>query len=169
MIKTVAAGTLLASAFLMIQTTWLKNGLFWGVIPDFSFLVVGWITYKNKGHEGLWIAFLTGLVCDLLSSSPLGYFSFVLVVPTYLIALTRKSIAIDSFFMPVLLGFFGTLAKAFASILLLGIFGSSRINAYSLSDLKLWIEAALNGALAPLFFYLLRQTKGIFVTKGPTE
>lgn len=168
MIKTILWGSLLSSTLLLVQTTWLRNGLFWGVIPDFSLLVIIWIAYKNKGHQGVWTGFVTGLVCDLLSSSPLGYFSFVLVLPAYIVSLLRQIVVMDSFFIPVLFGFFGTIVKALGSLILIGIFGSYKVNAYSLGDMKLWVEAALNGALAPLLFLALNKTKGFFITKKVT-
>jgi rod shape-determining protein MreD len=169
MIMPIVWGSLLSSVLLLIQTTWLRNGLFWGVIPDFSLLVIIWLSYRNKAHQGAWAGFVTGLVCDILSSSPLGYFSFILVLPAYVVSLLRQIVVMDAFFIPVLFGFFGTIIKALASLVLLGIFGPDRVNAYSLFDMKLWIEAALNGALAPLVFYALGKTKSLFISKKVTE
>jgi rod shape-determining protein MreD len=168
MIKTILWGSLLSSVLLLVQTTWLRGGLFWGVIPDFSLLVIIWIAYKNKGHQGAWTGFVSGLVCDVLSSSPLGYFSFVLVLPAYAVSLLRQIVVMDSFFIPVLFGFFGTIIKALGSLILLGLFGSGKVNAYSFGDIKLWVEATLNGALAPLVFFALGKTKGFFITKKVT-
>ena len=165
MIRTIAWGSLLASLLLVAQTTWLKNGLFWGVNPDLPLLFILWISYRNEGHEGVWTGFLTGLVCDLLSSSPAGYFSFIHILPAYIAALFRKIVAMDPFFIPVLFGFFGTIIKALGSLVLLGIFGQDRVNAYSLLEVNFWIEAALNGALAPLVFFSLGKTRGFFITK----
>ncbi|MCX7026925.1 MAG: rod shape-determining protein MreD [Spirochaetes bacterium] len=169
MIKTILFGSLLSSVLLLIQTTWLKNGLFWSIIPDFSLLVIIWIGYKNKDNQGTWTGFVTGLVCDLLSSSPLGYFSFILILPAYVVSFLRQIVVMDSFFIPVLFGFFGTIVKALGSLILLGLFGSDKVNAYSLGDIKLWVEAALNGALAPIVFYAMSKTKGFFITKKVTE
>ena len=169
MSKSVFFGTFLSAILLLIQTTWLKDGLFWGVIPDFSFLVIIWIAYRNKNHQGIWIAFITGIICDLLSSSPLGYFSFILVLTAYIVSLARQVVVMDSFFIPVLFGFFGTLVKALGGLILLAIFGSGKVNAYYFSDLRLWIEAALNGAFAPLVFFAMGKTKRIFISKRANE
>lgn len=165
MIKSVLSSTLISSLFLLIQTTWLKNGLFWGVIPDFALLVILWVAYYNKDSQGVLAGFLAGLVGDAMSSSPFGYLSFIYVVPAYLASLLRRALELDAFFMPVLLGFAGTIAKGLASIVLLLLFGSSQINAYSLGDFHFWMEAALNGAMAPPLFWLLRKAKPILVTK----
>jgi len=122
MISAVISSTLLSSVFLIIQTTWLKNGLFWGVIPDFCLLVIVWVAYWNKNSQGAITGFLSGIVCDLLSSSPLGYFSFLYIVPAYAATMLRRVLTMDTFFIPVLAGFGATLLKGFSSMILLLLF-----------------------------------------------
>lgn len=169
MVKTIFASTFLSSVFLIIQTTWLKNGLFWGVIPDFALLVIVWVAYNNKESQGVVTGFISGMFCDVLSSSPLGYFSFLYVAPAYAASLLKNVVAMDAFFIPVLVGFSGTILKGLASLFLLFIFGSTNITAYELADTHFWIEAALNGAIAPLIFFLLGRMRELFVTKKVTE
>jgi rod shape-determining protein MreD len=169
MIRTIFASTFISSLFLIIQTTWLKNGLFWGVIPDFALLVVLWVSYSNKDSQGAISGFLTGIVCDLLSSSPLGYFPFLYVAPAYAASFLRHIVSMDTFFIPVLIGFSGTVIKGISSAVLLIFFGPGRINAYSLGDLHFWIEAVLNGAVSPLIFFILKKMSGLLVTKRASE
>ena len=168
MIGAILSSTLLSSVLLIIQTTWLKNGLFWGVIPDFCLLVIVWVAYRNRDSQGAITGFLAGIVCDLLSSSPLGYFSFLYIVPAYAATMLRQVLTMDPFFIPVLVGFGATVLKGFSSIILLILFGAEHINAYSLSDYHFWIEAALNGAAAPLLFLLLNRMKKFLITKRVT-
>ena len=165
MIKTLLSSTLISSLFLLIQTTWLKNGLFWGVVPDFTLVVILWIAYYNRDNQGVLTGFLSGIVGDAMSSSPFGYLSFIYIVPAYMASLLRRAMELDAFFMPVLLGFAGTIAKGLASVVLLVIFGSGKINAYALGDFHFWMEAALNGAAAPPLFWLLRKAKRVLVAK----
>jgi rod shape-determining protein MreD len=169
MTKTIVGSTLLASIFLVLQSTWLKNGLFWGVIPDIAFLVIIWVSYNNKSSEGVFTGFLTGFVCDLVSSSPLGYFSFIYILPAYALSFLKSVLVMDKFFVPVLMGFAGTILKGLASFILLALFGSAKINAYSMADLHFWVEAALNGAIAPLVFLLLNKLRRLLVTRKVTE
>lgn len=169
MVRTIFASTFLSSLFLIIQTTWLKNGLFWGIIPDFALLVILWVAYNNKQGQGAISGFLAGLLCDTLSSSPLGYFAFLYIVPAYAASMLKHVILMDAFFIPVLLGFSGTIIKGLASNILLLFFGPKDINAYSLGDLAFWIEAALNGAFAPLIFFAMGRMRELFVTKKATD
>jgi rod shape-determining protein MreD len=168
-IKTIFTTTFISTIFQIIQTTWLKNGLFWGVIPDLSLLIILWVAYNNRASQGVMAGFLSGIVCDVLSSSPLGSSSFLYVVPAYAASLLRQVVVMDTFFIPVILGFSGTILKGLSSIILLTLFGSSQISAYSMSDIHFWIEATLNGAIAPLLFLGLARIRGILVTRKVTE
>lgn len=165
MIKTMLSSTLISSFFLLIQTTWLKNGLFWGVVPDFALVAILWVAYYNRDNQGVLTGFLAGIVGDAMSSSPFGYLSFIYVVPAYLASLLRRAMELDAFFMPVLLGFAGTIAKGLASIILLALFGSGHINSYALGDFHFWMEAALNGAIAPPLFWLLGKARKFLIAK----
>jgi rod shape-determining protein MreD len=169
MTVSVLASTAISALLLFIQSTWLRNGLFWGVIPDLAFLLILWVAYNNKGFEGVIVAFLCGLVSDLLSSAPLGYSSFLYIVPAYAISFLRKVVDLDRLILPVILGFSCTLLKGIASLLLALVFGSDLVDAYSFADLRFWMEAVLNGAMAAPLFFLFRKLKYLLVTRKPSE
>jgi rod shape-determining protein MreD len=165
MIRSILAPTFLSTLFLLIQTTWIKDGLFWGVIPDFALIVVIWVAYTTKKNQGVIVAFIVGMICDVLSSSPLGYFSFIYIMPAYMITMWKRVIELDSFVVPVLVGFGTTIIKALSSVLLLKLFGADIISAYSLTKVSLWVEAALNGAFAPILFFAMNRFKKVFIVK----
>lgn len=169
MTTSILASTAIGSILLFIQTTWLRNGLFWGVIPDLALLLILWVSYNNKGLEGCITAFLSGIVCDLLSSAPLGYTSFLYILPAYAVSFARKVVDMDRFILPVLLGFSSTLLKGVASMMLALIFGRELVDSYSFGDLRFWVEAALNGALAAPFFFLFKKLNRLLVTRKPSE
>lgn len=169
MITSVLASTVISSVLLFIQSTWLRNGLFWGVIPDLAFLLILWVAYNNKGFEGVILAFLSGLACDLLSSAPLGYSSFLYLPPAYAISFVRRVVDMDTLMVPAILGFSSTLLKGLASLLVALVFGSELVDSYSFSDLRFWMEAALNGAMAAPLFFLFKKMKYLLVTRKPSE
>ncbi len=169
MIKSTTASTALAACFIFIQTSWLKNGLAFGIVPDFALIIVLWVSYSNKASLGIVAAFLVGIACDLLSASPLGYFAFIYIVPAYVAAMLKQAIHMDKFFVPVLLGAAGTLIKAIASGFLLLIFGSGKVDAYSLADYHLWLEVAFNAVISPLLCLLLERLRPLLVAKRVTE
>lgn len=165
MIKTILSSSVIVSVLLFIQTTWLRNGVIAGVVPDFALLVIIWVAYKNERSIGSITAFVSGTVCDILSSAPLGYFSFLYVIPAYLISLLNRLISMDSIFVPFLMGFLATVLKALGSVALSLFFGPSVLNAYSFADAHLWIEAALNGVLAPPIYLLLNKTGNFLIAR----
>jgi rod shape-determining protein MreD len=170
MMPAILSSSVLASVLFFIQTTWLRNGILAGVVPDLGLLVIVWVSCKNERNVGPFTGFFSGLVCDMLSAAPVGFFAFLYVVPAYLVSVLNRIVSVDGIFVPFLLGFFATVAKAFCSIVLSAIFGSSVLNSYFLNDVHLWIEAGLNGALAPLVFLLLNMTGSFFIAKSlPSE
>jgi len=169
MIKLTAASTALAACFIFIQTTWLKNGLVLGIVPDFALVIVLWVSYSNKASQGIFAAFFIGLACDLMSASPLGYFAFVYLVPAYAAAVLKQAIHMDRLFVPVLLGAAGTILKAVATGILIIVFGSDKVDSYSLTDYHLWLEVAFNAAISPLMCLLLERLRPLLVAKRVTE
>lgn len=169
MIKSVAASSLLASIFLVIQTTWLRNGILGGIIPDLAILVIVWVGYSNRGHEGVVAAFITGLVCDVLSSSPLGYFAFIYIAAAYPLSFLKRALSMDAFIIPVLSGFSATILKGLASIFLSVLFKETVSSPYRLTALRFWVEAVLSGAFAPLLYFLLSKFSRPFITRRVTE
>lgn len=161
--------SLFSFVFLIIQTTWLKDGLAFGVIPDFALLVIVWVSYHNKKGEGSAAAFISGLACDALSSSPLGSFAFVYVIPAYFSSLVRNIIAMDRILVPAGMGAAATLIKALASHVLVILFGSSLLKAYSFAEAHVWIESLMNGLLAPLVFLALGSMKTLFISRKAGE
>jgi rod shape-determining protein MreD len=154
MIRSVVLSTLLLVAFALVQSAWLGAIAVFGVIPDLGLLALIWISYKNGPVAGPATGFLSGLAEDFLSASPLGFHAFVKTAVASVASLLHGSFYIDKLLLPMVLGVGGTLVKAIAAGALSLLFGSA-IHAYSILDRVLWIEAAYNGLLAPVVFFIL--------------
>jgi len=164
MIRSVLFSTLLLVACTFVQSTWLGGIAVFGVIPDLGLLALIWISYKNGPVEGPVAGFLSGFAEDFLSTSPLGFHAFVKTVVAAVTSILHGSFFIDRLVLPILLGVGGTLVKALTVGLLYLLFGSS-IHAYSFIDKVLWIEAAYNGLLAPVVFFLMTPLGRFLVTE----
>jgi len=164
MIRSILFSTILLIACTIAQSTWFGGIAIFGVVPDLSLLVLIWMSYKNGPVEGPVSGFLSGLVEDFLSASPLGFHAFLRTVVAAATALLHESFFIDKLFLPLLLGITGTIAKAIAAGALYLLFGSS-IHAYSFIGRVLWVEAAYNGVLAPVAFLLLAPLSRFLVTE----
>jgi rod shape-determining protein MreD len=164
MIRSILFSTILLVACTFAQSTWFGSIALFGVVPDLNLLVLIWVSYKNGPVEGPVSGFLSGLVEDFLSASPLGFHAFVKTAVAAATALLHGSFFIDKLLLPLLLGVAGTIAKAIAAGALYLLFGSS-IHAYSFVGRVLWIEAAYNGVLAPIVFLLLTPLSRFLVTE----
>jgi rod shape-determining protein MreD len=164
MIRSILFSTILLVACTFAQSTWFGSIALFGVVPDLNLLVLIWVSYKNGPVEGPVSGFLSGLVEDFLSASPLGFHAFVKTAVAAATALLHGSFFIDKLLLPLLLGVAGTIAKAIAAGALFLLFGSS-IHAYSFVGRILWIEAAYNAVLAPIVFLLLTPLSRFLVTE----
>ena len=164
MIRSVLFSTALLIACTFIQSTWLGAIAVFGVVPDLGIIVLIWISYKNGQVEGPISGFLSGLAEDFISTSPLGFHAFVKTAVASVTSILHGSFFIDRLLLPILLGIGGTLIKALAVGALYLIFGSV-IHAYSFVSKMLWIEAAYNGLLSPLVFFLLGPLNRFLVTE----
>lgn len=164
MIRSVVFSTILLMACAFAQSTWFGGIAVFGVVPDLSIIALIWVSYKNGPVEGPVSGFLSGLVEDFLSASPLGFHAFVKTAVAASTALLHGSFFIDKLLLPILLGFAGTVVKAIAAGALYILFGSV-IHAYSFVDRVLWIEAAYNGLLSPIVFLVLTPFSRFLVTE----
>jgi len=164
MIRSVLFSTVLLSVCTFAQSTWFGGIALFGVVPDLSIIVLIWVSYKNGPVEGPVSGFLSGLVEDFLSASPLGFHAFIRTAVAAATAMLHGSFFIDKLLLPLLLGFTGTIVKAVAAGTLYLLFGSV-IHAYSFVDRVLWIEAAYNGVLAPIVFLILTPMSRLLVTE----
>lgn len=169
MTRTVAFSSFFAGLLLLVQTTWLRNGIFGGIVPDLAVLLIVWVAYSNRGSEGVLTAFVAGLLCDLLSAAPLGYFAFVYVVTAYLLSSLKRSVSMDRLVVPALMGAASIIVKALASALLSLFFGDGVSAPYAFTGSRLWIETAVSAVAAPLVFLILSKFPRVFVTRRAAE
>jgi rod shape-determining protein MreD len=164
MIRSVALSTLLLICCAFIQSTWLGAIALFGVVPDIGLLALIWVSYRNGPVAGPASGFLSGLAEDFLSASPLGFNAFIKTAVASVASLLHGSFFIDKLLLPMVLGVGGTLVKAIAAGLLFLLFGSG-MHAYSVADRILWIEAAYNGLLAPVVFFILAPLARLLATE----
>jgi rod shape-determining protein MreD len=136
----------------------------WGVIPDFALIVLIFTSIKNGSMEGQVSGFLSGVCSDVISSAPLGYNVFIKTVVGFVYGIFTKNIFIDILIAPFCMAFVGTLMKALLSVIL-SIFFSDKVFAYSFFSSGLWIEALYNAVLSPFVFAVLSLFKRFLLTE----
>jgi rod shape-determining protein MreD len=107
----------------VIQTTLLPQTTILGAPPQLIPLtVLAWALVRGSA-EGLVWAFIGGLLIDLFSPSPVGLSSLALMTAVLLMTTLQQSIAINRFFIPMILGGIGMFTFSLTSVLLLRLSG----------------------------------------------
>jgi len=145
------------SALAVIQSVVFTNGIIGGVTPDFALLVLVFSANQHGSLKGQTAGFITGIIQDVLSITPLGFHAFSRTVIGYLFGAFKGKIFIDPLLIPILLGVVATLAKAVLGFALLAIFSPSQADV--VFTVKLAIEIGLNALAAPFLYGLLKMIK----------
>ena len=153
---------LLSSGLIALAVVLQSTLLHWiavrGVIPDLGLIVLVFVAIRRGSMTAQLSGFVSGVVEDVLSLSPLGFHAFIRTVVGFLYGLTEGSIFVDPIFMPVILIIIATLFKALISSLLV-VFLSIPAAGFGVFTGPLWIELGYNAVLAPFLFAALGLLK----------
>lgn len=145
--------------FVFIQTTLFRFFEFRGVSPDIVLIYLVFAAHTRGALEGEIIGFLSGLMEDLLSLSPLGFNSLIRLFTGFFIGQTRGKIALDSLISPILFVGIATCLKELLSFIISVFFLVNPIPAFTPS---FRIALGMNVVIAPVLYNLFRRLK-IFV------
>ncbi len=159
--RSITFSALTSILMLFLQATWLSHGILLGIIPNLALGVILFTSFINKDGQGIISAFLAGLVADLLSAAPLGYFAFLYVACAYLATLLGYVTEKDLFIIPFLMGAGATILMGILSRIIMGIF-SVNILAYQLFSAEFGIELISNGLCTVIVFFLLSFIRNFF-------
>lgn len=159
--KSIAFSALASILMLLLQATWLSHGILLGIIPNLALGVILFTSFINKDGQGIISAFLAGLVADLLSAAPLGYFAFLYAACAYIATLLSYVTEKDFFIIPFLMGAGATIVMGVLSRIVMGAF-SANIHAYQLFSAEFGIELIINGLSTVILFALLSFVRKFF-------
>lgn len=149
---------LLSSGLIALAVVLQSTLLHWiavrGVIPDLGLIVLVFVAIRRGSMTAQLSGFVSGVVEDVLSLSPLGFHAFIRTVVGFLYGLTEGGIFVDPILMPVILIIIATIFKALISSLLV-VFLSIPAAGFGVFTGPLWIELGYNAVLAPFLFALL--------------
>jgi rod shape-determining protein MreD len=140
-------------AFVLLQTTFLHNIAFQGVIPDLSLIAVIFIANRNGTIFGQTAGFAGGLVEDFLSLSPLGFHALIKTLLGFLAGASFGIVFIGSLFMPMLMAGAATILKNILAAFVLALTNDPAAGGFF--SLRTLIEIAYNMVLSPFVFAVL--------------
>ncbi|NLK46015.1 MAG: rod shape-determining protein MreD [Treponema sp.] len=155
MIKSSFSALLFSLSFLIIETALLSNISFLPVVPDLILLILLYVSFHNGPVAGEVHGFVSGLLLDFLSASPLGLNSLIRTIIGFLTGCFKNFLNVDAVFFPSIIAAIATFMKALLLLLVSFLFGG-KISVYHFSSSIFWIELCMNTILAPLMFAFLR-------------
>ncbi len=122
-----------------------------GVKPDLIFITVVYLSYCFGSFYGEVTAFISGLLHDAVSNSPLGLLTLPKVAVAFIIGMFGRSLFKSNILTISLLLFSASIVKGFLTLFLCYVFHES--SASSILSIIL-PEAFYNALLAPPLFFL---------------
>lgn len=146
----------------LFEAAVLSNMTILPVIPDLVLLVVLYISFMNSSLIGTTTGFISGLLVDFLSASPIGLNAFTKTLTGFFAGKFSGSFNQNKILIPALMGFSATVFKAVITWFLSFFFGSN-ILIYRISGSSFWFEVIANTVCAPLIFALLGLFSVLFI------
>ena len=159
MFKSFLCSFLILLCSVIVETSILSNISFLPAVPDLALICVLYFSFLNGKNYGQVSGFLSGLLLDFLSGSPLGFNCLYRTVIGYLSGVFRRTINSSGFIVPSLIGLLATILKVFL-IWLISLFFKS-IKIYNIFTFSFLFELVTNVLLTPLMFKFLNSFRRI--------
>lgn len=159
MFKSFLCSFLILLCSVIVETSILSNISFLPAVPDLVLICVLYFSFLNGKNYGQVSGFLSGLLLDFLSGSPLGFNCLYRTVIGYLSGVFRRTINSSGFIVPSVIGLLATILKVFL-IWLISLFFKS-IKIYNIFAFSFLFELVMNVLLTPLMFKFLNSFRRI--------
>lgn len=159
MFKSFLCSFLILLCSVIVETSILSNISFLPAVPDLALICVLYFSFLNGKNFGQVSGFLSGLLLDFLSGSPLGFNCLYRTVIGYLSGVFRRTINSSGFIVPSVIGLLATILKVFL-IWLISLFFKS-IKIYNIFTFSFLFELVMNVLLTPLMFKFLNSFRRI--------
>ena len=159
MFKSFLCSFLILLCSVIVETSILSNISFLPAVPDLALICVLYFSFLNGKNYGQVSGFLSGLLLDFLSGSPLGFNCLYRTVIGYLSGVFRRTINSSGFIVPSVIGLLATILKVFL-IWLISLFFKS-IKIYNIFTFSFLFELVMNVLLTPLIFKFLNSFRRI--------
>ncbi len=149
--------SLLLVLFVVLQSTLLGKVAIYGVTPDFALILLVFLSNSSGSVKGQGLGFVSGLVQDLISSSPLGFNTLIRTAIGFIFGKLKGKLFLDSILLPVLFGVSATLFKElFSGLLSVMFMPDSGMQFFNRNFL---VELGLNAFFSPFLFALVKALK----------
>jgi rod shape-determining protein MreD len=157
-VKITSISVVLLVTAVLLQSTLFDYIAIQGVKPDLCTIILVFIALRAGSMVGQFSGFLAGLTQDILSLTPMGFFSLIRTILGNVYGFIQGSMFANSLFIPIIFIFSATLIKGLLTWSFALIF-SVTAQGIGYFGAKFWIEVAYNSILAPFVFTILGLIK----------
>ncbi len=156
MIKSLIVNVLIASALVLLQSTFMHYIAVYGVIPDMVLIFILFVSLKEGSRKGEILGFSAGLLVDFLSLAPLGFHGLVYAVIGFFAGLPNRNVSTESLLTQTLFITLAITVKYILSSLLIAVF-TIETTSFSLLGQNFLFEFIYTILLVPLFFTIANK------------
>ncbi len=159
--KVVIASSILIACLILIQTAVFSHIPFFLITADFTLVYIVFVAINNGPRFAMILGFISGLLLDFMSISPLGSSSFIFTFVAFFLGQLYGRYNLNHILFSLVLTLLATFTKAFLIFFLHFLFGSA-VKVYSFYESPFWIELLINLIFAPILFLILNRFPKIF-------
>lgn len=149
------SGILISLTF--VDTVFLKRVGYTGIRPDLILLVLIFMAHSIGSLESVISGFAAGLVIDVLTLAPFGFYGIIYSLIGYLYGKTKNKVFLDPLFFPIVFVLFGEIIKAISSGMIIVIFIPDK--SFLLFSKTYVLGILLDLISAPFIFGFLKLTR----------
>ncbi len=137
-----------------IDTTFLKGWSWNGAHPDFVMVLLVFIAHSTGSRRAVLLGFAAGLLMDILTLAPFGYYGLIYSTTGYLFGKTKDNVFLDPLLFPLILLMAASLVKIVLSGVINSIYLPEKVS--TAFSAPAFVEMAMNMFLAPFILGLLK-------------
>lgn len=141
--------------FIILQSTLFTRIGYLPAYPDFAFVILIFSSISLGSTKAQTVGFISGMVLDFLSFSPLGFFALIYALTGYILGKTKGKFFIDPVLVPIII----TILCCFFRTVLAAFLGSIFMDESSFFTNRFLIETGMNLVAAPILIALMKLFK----------
>ena len=165
MIKKLIVSSLFLVICIVLQSTLFRYVAIYDVIPNLYLIYLVYTAFYNGGLHGSGCGFISGLIEDAVSISPLGFHSLIKTIIGSIFSSFNGLIILDRVFMPSLFVLIATVLNRILAFGIVSVFSLS-VPVHSIFSNYFLIEIAYNTVLTPFVFIVADKIRSKFYPRG---
>ncbi|WP_028973572.1 rod shape-determining protein MreD [Spirochaeta cellobiosiphila] len=153
MFKKILVTILLMGLFVFFQVSVLSNVFELKTIPNLVLITLVYFSFSKGSWVGQISGFIIGILLDVISLAPLGYYAILLTLTGYIAGIFSKLMNSDKLLFPMITIFISSNLFLLLGNVILIVFRFDNVLSWP-NNLYYWKVIGLNTILAPILFVI---------------